>query len=118
MYKLLNRIKSGPSLLVLLLITLSFYSAFTTKSHPQATSLKKNFRPTRILPPAVLDFKSTNSETESDDLETNIKFVLPGTLNLGLSSSYKSIHNSLDTFAFIKVPLLYFLFDIPPPAIP
>lgn len=114
MNKLLNRIKYGPSLLVLLLISLSFYSSLTTKPHHTTTSLKKSSRPVRSLPNAVIEFETAS---ESESAEVNVKFTLPDSLKTVFFNSSRTVHRVLSSFTFIKVPLLFFLFDIPPPTL-
>src|SRR5690349_8552005 len=116
MNNFLNRLKSGPSLVVLLLIALSFYSSSTTKAHPQTTSLKKNFRPIRSLPVAILEFEGADESVE-DENEIEADSIVQNSFKLIISHTSQLNLNSNDSFALFKVPLLFFLFDIPPPAL-
>lgn len=113
MNKLLNRKESGSSLLVLLLISLSLYFSYTQISLHQFPSSNKILKQSANLSLTLYDSYDQTAEPRDLEVEDVIQLSFFPTQD-SLSSFFISLYNC-NTFALFKVPLLFMLFDIPPP---
>jgi len=117
MNKLLNHFKLGPGLLVLLLSSLTLYFSSTHKSHQQTASLIKIFRPLINFPDLVMDSIESLTEVDDSELDAKVNLIQSYSPPLILIYFYLNAFSDFNSFAFTKVPFLYFLFDIPPPVL-
>lgn len=112
MQKLLNRIQSGPGLFILFLVSLSVFFSLSLNS-PASNSFNKVVSHSQILPGMALDtieFDDWNDELDFEEqtfFSGLLKPVQQSTSLLTLTSTFQ--------ISFLKAPLLYFLFAIPPP---
>lgn len=113
MSNFLNDLKSKSFLLVILLVSIFLYSSVNFSAGYQTSSSKKTFTAIATTPTIVLEsFESEDKTHRLNQVSLSAVTVTP--LLLGF---LKIKFNALDSFAFIKVPLHYFLFDLPPPAL-
>ena len=113
MSNFLYYLKSKSFLLVILLVSIFLYSSVNFSAGNQTSSSKKTFTAIAITPTIVLD--SFESEDETDDLkDLNLNELAATQI---FSRFLISAFDELDSFAFIKRPLHYFLFDLPPPVL-
>ena len=104
-------LKSKSFLLVILLVSIFLYSSVNFSAGYQTSSSKKTFTAIAVTPTIVLE--SFESEDKTYGLNRLSLTEVPAT-SFG-SGFLITILDQLDSFALIKVPLLYFLFDLPPP---
>ncbi len=104
-------LKSKSFLLVILLVSIFLYSSVNFSAGYQTSSSKKTFTAIAVTPTIVLD----SFESEDKTYGLNPIRLTEGAATPLCSGFLITIFDEFDLFAFIKVPLLYFLFDLPPP---
>lgn len=112
MQKLLNRIQSGPGLFVLFLVFLSVFFSLSFNS-PVPNSLNKVVSHSQILPGISLG--TIEIDDWNDELEFEEQTFFGGLLKPVLLCTSLVTLISILEISFLKAPLLYFLFAIPPP---
>ena len=111
MKKLVNIIYACPTLLALLILaifSISFYKPL------QPTALLNNNLKSVNIPLAVV-FETFESTFESNDLETAYDHPFGQLLPNALSILCLYFINHLESYTFVRAPLLYLLFSTPPP---
>ena len=111
MSNFLCNLKSKSFLLVILLVSIFLYSSVNFSAGYQTSSSKKTFTAIAVTPTIVLESFASEDKTHGlNRLSLNEVAATP------LCSVFLvTIFDQLDSFAFIKLPLHYFLFDLPPP---